>query len=582
MEVLNFNTDFGFKFEWNVNLKKDQYSEYKKIYISKETKFDKDILLKKIINDSSLLSNLDDENIINDINELFLLQNIDINLLFKLYFSDYNFNNTELIKIIKYLSYLDSTKLNEILLYIKLYHTNININTFNDNIIREYNNIDISDVEVSSMIDKLGEKIDNKLKVVIKYGYFNLFMWILQDTNYSLNKDFISLMLDVSIKYNHLPIIKKLLNILIEISIFKEIKNEILYEKCCICIIYGHIYTFKYIISILHDKDAKIYTLALLRYKKFMIDNCVFHNRLEILKMLVENMKYELLDKDTLLKVSVHNFSFDVAYYLINLGANIRTFGLYSPHIREIKNIDSDKIISAIQFFANYNIVDDIKIIFIKSCRYGYIDVVKYILENKIYVSQYILNYQLLERVMSKNLYLLKLLLDHGVDVNNREGITSDRNILYFAIYHANYDIVKLLLDRGVDIQADNNSSLIASIYVGNCNIVKLLLEKGADIHTRKDYVLRLACRKEKYDIVKLLLDNGADVRANNDEALIDSVYSGYYDIVNLLIERGADINTREGQAFKIAMNQKRYDIVHLLLLKKSFGKQQLKIEDYI
>ena len=63
---------------------------------------------------------------------------------------------------------MDSRKLNEILLFVKLYHPDINVTLLDDNLIKQFEEIKTNYVD--------------KWKNVIKYRYFNLYLWICKIT----------------------------------------------------------------------------------------------------------------------------------------------------------------------------------------------------------------------------------------------------------------------------------------------------------------------------------------------------------------------------------------------------------------
>ncbi|KAJ7485603.1 ankyrin repeat-containing domain protein [Mycena latifolia] len=170
---------------------------------------------------------------------------------------------------------------------------------------------------------------------------------------------------------------------------------------------------------------------------------------------------------------------------------------------------------------------------------------------------------------------IVKLLIDHGVDIN-AEGVNG--TALYIASSRGNYDIVRLLIKHGADINIQdkkNNSALQAASSQGYKDIVSLLIEHGADINARGgEYgsALHAASLQGYKNIVSLLIEHGADINAQHRQygsALYAASWRGYKDIVSLLIEHGADINARGGEygsALHAASLQGYKNIVSLLI----------------
>ncbi|KAK7178294.1 ankyrin repeat domain containing protein [Paraphaeosphaeria sporulosa] len=76
--------------------------------------------------------------------------------------------------------------------------------------------------------------------------------------------------------------------------------------------------------------------------------------------------------------------------------------------------------------------------------------------------------------------------------------------------------MVKLLLEHGADVNAQggyHSNPLYAASYEGREQVVELLLEHGADANTQGGYygnALQAALRKSHAQIAKLLLGKGA------------------------------------------------------------------------
>jgi len=79
---------------------------------------------------------------------------------------------------------------------------------------------------------------------------------------------------------------------------------------------------------------------------------------------------------------------------------------------------------------------------------------------------------------------LLELLIENGADLyyTDDEGVS----IFDFAITYNNMYIIKLLLEKGIDVNETSRRSgftaLMAAVCYGRSNVVKLLLDAGADV----------------------------------------------------------------------------------------------------
>ena len=124
-----------------------------------------------------------------------------------------------------------------------------------------------------------------------------------------------------------------------------------------------------------------------------------------------------------------------------------------------------------------------------------------------------------------KNIEIIKLLLEHEVDVN--VFVNNGETALMLAIYNENIKLTKLLLEYGADINISVKSgetALMLAIYNENIKLTKLLLEYGADVNASTkdgDTALMVASiNNNNIEIVKLLIDNGAKIDAENEEGL--------------------------------------------------------------
>ncbi|EQB52672.1 hypothetical protein CGLO_07683 [Colletotrichum gloeosporioides Cg-14] len=154
----------------------------------------------------------------------------------------------------------------------------------------------------------------------------------------------------------------------------------------------------------------------------------------------------------------------------------------------------------------------------------------------------------------SRHVGAVRMLLDAGVGPNN--AWAKNNGILqrfYNPHGQQEVEIMKLLLDHGFDVndsESADESALESAVRAGREDIVRLLIDRGANVNSHESRPgnsgsgpLFSGCRHGKENLVRILLETGADVNSvrSNDTALQVAVYEGHRNIVRLLLERGAD-----------------------------------------
>ncbi|KAI5803631.1 hypothetical protein DFH27DRAFT_53933 [Peziza echinospora] len=153
---------------------------------------------------------------------------------------------------------------------------------------------------------------------------------------------------------------------------------------------------------------------------------------------------------------------------------------------------------------------------------------------------------------------VVKLLLEHGVDVEARDMGAYEQSPLSWAAGNGREGVVKLLLEHGADVEAKNNngqSPLSWAAGRGHEGVVKLLLEHGADIEARDLVGIRrtplLWAAAEGHEVVvRVLLEHGADIETRDllgfgRTPLLSAAAEGHEGVVRLLLEHGADIEAK-------------------------------------
>ena len=151
----------------------------------------------------------------------------------------------------------------------------------------------------------------------------------------------------------------------------------------------------------------------------------------------------------------------------------------------------------------------------------------------------------------------LKLLIDHGVDVNKADSRL--RKTPYeLAVLHGNKEIAELLLEHGAQKTPLSELDDFAAACLGaDESRARSLLDQKPELIDRlgrhRAELLQLAAESDKRDAVRLMVKLGFDVNERSrTTALHNAAMTGHLEMVKLLIELGADplIRDTEFNAF--------------------------------
>ena len=170
---------------------------------------------------------------------------------------------------------------------------------------------------------------------------------------------------------------------------------------------------------------------------------------------------------------------------------------------------------------------------------------------------------------------IIRILLDHGADVNTQGGVYG--TALQAAALRGYEEIVWILLEHGADVNTQGGvygTALQAASIEGDERIVRILLEYGADVNTqggKYGTALQAASLQGDERIVRILLEYGADVNTQGGvygTALQAASIEGDERIVRILLEYGAEVNIRGryGTALQAAAFEGHEEIVRILL----------------
>jgi ankyrin repeat protein len=170
----------------------------------------------------------------------------------------------------------------------------------------------------------------------------------------------------------------------------------------------------------------------------------------------------------------------------------------------------------------------------------------------------------LLEAVRSDDLGAIEQLLDAGADSDARSSMGVP--ILMLAAFKNNLDMVRLLVEHGADVNVQTGSGprfgelrgspLTAAAKFGSPEMIELLLDAGADANAstwaesgEASEALFAAAEENHAEIIELLLAHGAVVDGTNlggRSPLIHSAYFNSPDVIRVLLTHGADIDLQD------------------------------------
>ena len=111
---------------------------------------------------------------------------------------------------------------------------------------------------------------------------------------------------------------------------------------------------------------------------------------------------------------------------------------------------------------------------------------------------------------------IVELLLDAGVDINEKDADPADVTAINIAAYRENVQVFNLLLERGADYStpsATGFTPLLSAVKSGNLAITRKLLAKGADLEYKTksgQTALTIARQNNHQAMVNLLERAGA------------------------------------------------------------------------
>ena len=199
------------------------------------------------------------------------------------------------------------------------------------------------------------------------------------------------------------------------------------------------------------------------------------------------------------------------------------------------------------------------------ACRSGSRDLLHFLIEKGLPISDEILLRTLRSVGIMNNTAFSSILVARLIDINYRSAAADD--VLYFASEAGNIEIVRILLERGAN---QLGLALVGAAAKRRIEVVKLLLRaQGERISMeRLKIALQSAVHRGCIDIVRSIVEYGVDEKALNG-ALRESISRSKTDMAEYLLDSGAHINAAPDNAHSnlyLACAQGSSDMVALLL----------------
>lgn len=265
--------------------------------------------------------------------------------------------------------------------------------------------------------------------------------------------------------------------------------------------------------------------------------------------------------------------------------------------------------------FTQIDFSKDLKSNCIQFCTNGYLDGVKYLIQQDISISTFT-EYTMSLIAGNGHLPIIEYLFPFNQHLQYQQTISSAssqehwdivkfliskgmEDVYSYAIYSAvekdNLEMVKYLVLRHEHIGKgyydqcfvnykndikhsssiqfliskieDKNTYLYLGCRLGNLNLVKYLISQGTDIQKNANELLCLSFLHGHFEVGKYLIEQGADFTMNDHVCLVDAIIQGYFNIVEYLLSLGSILpENKKKDALMFAIDGGYLEIFKLLI----------------
>ena len=171
---------------------------------------------------------------------------------------------------------------------------------------------------------------------------------------------------------------------------------------------------------------------------------------------------------------------------------------------------------------------------------------------------------------------ILKLLLEHGADVNQKIKIdNTEMSLIVFLIQFGKVEILEILIEHGIDIHQtyEELTPLFIAISMGKVAMVKLLIEKGIDITTTGGHGTPLMVFiNKKFKEKKENIHKDSSLSIIEKEQTLHGMASSedYNEIIKLLVQAIVNLDMQDSNlgwtGLMVAVEKEDYEITKFLL----------------
>ena len=194
----------------------------------------------------------------------------------------------------------------------------------------------------------------------------------------------------------------------------------------------------------------------------------------------------EVCDKWNVKNVLIKKFTSESKIKELIENSILESIAVNSKYVKFISNNTNIKLLN------NDELIEKLV-----SCGCNYM-VMKIMLNNNESVDN--INKQFLESSKFGYLDVIKLLIDLGADVRVHSNCA-----IILASRGGYLSVVKLLIDCGANVRAQSNRAIILASLFGHLSVIKLLIENGANIRVLDNRALFYAKKNKHLDVIKFI-----------------------------------------------------------------------------
>ncbi|PWA03337.1 hypothetical protein BB558_000515 [Smittium angustum] len=302
---------------------------------------------------------------------------------------------------------------------------------------------------------------------------------------------------------------------------------------------------------------------------KFLLELSVRSYSIEMVEFILQHCPFDVVDKRNIIPHLKKSDNLEFIEYILEKLYQVRfdrkkIFEVITPSYESLyKHAELDHI-DIIRFFVENGIDPSNRkyLVLETAIRHSSFETAKYFL---LQVSiNNISENAILAGMKSKNPDFVKLLIDHGANVNVKSGAA-----LYYGCLKGATEYVSSLIQNGADVYIDNSKALQKAVDKNYSDIVELILKNSVRPHEIIKTIFVGVCIRGHYNLVKLFIKYNQVPKNFLGEALYYALFYRNTVIYELLLENGADYNVKSGKMLEMAAQREDKTFMDILLSKK-------------